>query len=97
MELFNKNQRVETVYLIPDDLWKNIHETYADQLKADFFNAERSIDFRMQDATRLPRAEIERQHVEYHRRNCFKIQGGVRRTISKVVDLTEDRKRTKRR
>ena len=97
MELFNKNQRVETVYLIPDDLWKNIHETYADQLKADFFNAERSIDFRMQDATRLPRAEIERQHVEYHRRNCFKIQGGLRRTISKVADLTEDRKRTKRR
>jgi hypothetical protein len=97
MELFNRNQKAETVYLIPDNLWKNIHETYADQLKTDFFNAERSIDFQMQDATRLSRAEIERQHVEYHRRNCFKTQGGLKRTISKVVHLTEDRKRIKRR
>ncbi len=97
MELFNKDRKVETVYLISDDLWKNIHEAYADQLKTDFFNAERSIDFQMQEATRLPRAEIERQHVEYHRRNCFKIQGGLRRVTSKVVNLTEDRKRVRRR
>ena len=97
MGMLDKNRKVEAVYVIPDDLWKNIHETYSEQLKTDFFNAERSIDFQMQDSTRLPRAEVERQHVEYHRRNCFKIHVGSRRIISKVADITEDRKRTKRR
>lgn len=97
MDLFDKNRKDETVYVIPDGLWKNIHETYAERLKADFLDAERHINFQMQNSTMLPRAEVEKQHLEYHKRNCFGIQTGFKRKTMRRVDLPETEARIRRR
>jgi len=35
--------------------------------KWDFLDAEKHIDLQMQDSTLLPRAEVERQHLAYHK------------------------------
>lgn len=56
-------------YRIPDEYWEQVHKLNADNIKKDPVDAERHINFKVQDATLISSGEeVERQHKAWHDR-----------------------------